>query len=121
MAHQRIPSFFRTAKNQSFHYEPRYYDPVKEDLQNREKEIRETLNMEHEKSQTKGIGTNIRGSFRGNSSRSSVGNNAGLIRMLLITVMGGGLLGYWYIGNDVLYFLLAIPLIYFLLKFLKVF
>lgn len=33
-----IPSFFKTKKPHSFKYQPRYYDPVEEELKQRRKE-----------------------------------------------------------------------------------
>lgn len=39
----RFLSFFRTPKHQQFHIETRYYDPVKEELEERKRKIRQQM------------------------------------------------------------------------------
>ena len=113
MSNQRLPSLFRTARNQQFHYEPRYYDPVKEDLAEREHRIRKELNLENSKTSIS-AGSGIRGSFRKSAQRRQ--GSSGFIRIALILLMGGGAWTYLYIGNQAFYLLLLIPVFYFIFR-----
>ncbi len=40
----RFPSLFRLPRHQQFHIQPRYYDPVKEEINERTRRIQEEMN-----------------------------------------------------------------------------
>ena len=43
----RFPSLFRTPRHQKFHIEPRYYDPIKEEIAERTERIRKEMDGEY--------------------------------------------------------------------------
>ncbi len=118
MGQNRIPSFFRIAKHQSFHIEPRYYDPVKEEIEDRERMIRAEMKNEKNTS-SKYPAENIRGSFRRTTVKTK--DNTALLRLLILGTLLTLFIGYWYIGNKVIYILLIIPVVYFIFRKLKLF
>ena len=64
-------SFFHTPKPKHFNFRPRFYDPDKEDLEQREQRIKEELGIATErKYDGKSHRDRIRGSFR-NQGRSA--------------------------------------------------
>src|SRR5690606_30972929 len=56
--------------------------------------------------------SSIRGSFRARSKvkSSSLLDNSGLLRLFIFIVLLGGLGGYLYLGNEVLYYLLYLTI-----------
>ena len=56
----KIPSIMRIAKHKRFHFEPRYYDPVKEDIENRTALIAQELKEEEQaKKNTDSVRTEV--------------------------------------------------------------
>lgn len=102
----RLPTLTRLPNYKRFNFEPRYYDPVKEDIEER------TSRIEQEISQLTEGHTNRSSSIAGafSSRRANDTKNANLLQMVilifLITFMGGYLL----YGNDIFYiFMLIVP------------
>ena len=89
----KFPSIFRTATPMRFDIKPRYYDPIREELEERtsriKKELEEEGYLEGEENmiQPKGYGGGIRGSFaqhRGIKPKSSnMFNSTAMIRTIL--------------------------------------
>ena len=118
MAGSKIPSIFRTAKHNRFNYEPRYYDPIKEELEERESRIRTELNMESRG--RKGInsgGNSLRGAFQRN--RRSTSGGVGMLRAVILLALVD--ITFYILTGDKrsLYLLLIIPVIYAGIRFLK--
>jgi len=91
--------------------EPRYYDPVKEDIENRTSRIKKELELskegeEHPKS-------SISGAF---SRRSRESRKASIIQLLLIIFFITISLGYLQFCNNILYLFLVIVPIYFYVR-----
>ena len=107
----KFPQFIRVAKYKRFHITPRYYDPVKEDIEMRTQKIKNELNN----SKVGNYQSYIRGSFERKVTRES---NTGFLRLIIFLVIIGILGGYIYFGKDFLYiFFLLIPVyVYFRLK-----
>lgn len=113
----KFPSIFRTASPMRYDIKPRYYDPVKEEIEQRTSRIKKELELEgrlnsEETENLQGYSTGIRGSFaqhRGIKQRdTSLFSSTAMIRTLLFLGMVGGAFGYIYIGPDILtYFLYA--------------
>lgn len=60
-----ISNFFHTPASKKFSIRPRFYDPDKEERENREQRIRHELGMEEEKKKFSGeYRPNIKGQFR---------------------------------------------------------
>lgn len=55
-----LATFFKPPRHKRFHYEPLYYNPEKEERENRNKHIRQELGLEEGGEYV----SNIRGSFR---------------------------------------------------------
>jgi hypothetical protein len=97
----KFPSLFRTPAHRRFHFEPRYYDPIKEDI------ARRTARIEQEISGDKNNNyrANISHAFR---DKSRQGNKSGLIQFSLIAAMFSTFFGYLYYGNIAIYLLLGV-------------
>lgn len=128
----KFPSIFRTASPMRFDVKPRYYDPIREEIEERTSRIKKELEDEgeldeEERDSTKGYGGGIRGSFaqhRGIKPKdSNMFNSTAMIRTILFFAMIIGTFGYIYIGpvilNYMLYAAILIAGIYYLLRFLK--
>ncbi|MDH5380617.1 MAG: hypothetical protein OEW75_07190 [Cyclobacteriaceae bacterium] len=104
--------FSRKINYQRFHFEPRYYDPVKEELKERERQIKQELNMSTEERTYR---SNLRGSFKRIPVKR---DKAGFIRLLLVVFMITGLVLYVNFGQIAVYFLfIPVLIIYLIIKF----
>lgn len=130
----KLPSIFRTATPMRFDIKPRYYDPIREEIEERTSRIKRELEEEgllkregEGAIQQKGLGSGIRGSFaqqRGYKSKtSSTFSSSAVIRTLLFFVMIIGTFGYIYVGPEILNYLLYGAIlcggVYFVFRFLK--
>lgn len=116
----KFPSIFRTSSPQRFGIKPRYYDPVKEEIEERTARIKKELEEEGLLSggdghNPQGYGAGIRGSFathRGIKQRdTSLFNSTAMIRTILFFGMVLAAFGYIYIGPIVLTYLMYTGLI----------
>lgn len=105
----KFPSLFRTPTNKRFHFEPRYYDPVKEEI------ARRTARIEREMSQdqTNNYRSNISNAFARKPRQS---NKTGLIQFSLIAILFCGIFGWLFYGDIVLYIILGIMAFYLILR-----
>jgi hypothetical protein len=129
----KFPSIFRSASPMRYDVKPRYYDPVKEEIEERTSRIKReledegVLEEEERRTGTRGYGGGIRGSFaqhRGiKPKNSNMFNSTAMIRTILFFAMVIGVFGYIYIGpvilNYMLYAAILIAGVYYLLRFLK--
>jgi len=115
--------FTKTPKHQRFNYTPRFYDPVKEELEQRESRIK--LEISREKGEINqqdltGHRTRISGAFHAARKRNnpvSAGTNATMLRLgilLFITILLVAFLEY---GRPALYSLFLVIPFYLYLKF----
>ena len=113
----KLPSFFKTPRNQKFTITPRYYDPIKEEIEERTSRIRREMMIEEGDDGIEGnfYDSRLVGSFRQN--RSKVKRSANMMQMVIILLMVGGLVGFWFFGNIALY---AFVLISSVLLYLKI-
>lgn len=105
-----------------FDIKPRYYDPVKEEIQQRTAQIKRELQAEgtlpiedeDEDNLRRNYGTSLRGAFSSGSQlkgRSSTSlHSAGLIRLVIFVLLIGGMFGYIYYGPEIFYSLIYIVL-----------
>lgn len=104
----KFPSISRLPNHRRFNFEARYYDPVKEDIKNRTERIRTEVDVEANKSHRE----HIREAF---NRRDRANRKADFMQLLLITIMVGSAVGWWFYGNIALYaFLVLFPLYIFL-------
>ncbi|MGF1636552.1 MAG: hypothetical protein ACFCUU_05720 [Cyclobacteriaceae bacterium] len=92
----RIPTLTRLPKNKRFNIQPRYYDPVKEDIKERTERIRgELLNKTADQYRS-----NISAAF---TKRRRSEKLVGGMQIVLIVLMMGTFVGWLYYGNIALY------------------
>ena len=112
----KFPSIFRTASPSRFDIKPRYYDPVKEELNQRESRIKKQLEAEgklgdiKEEDRLRNYESGLRGAFsnyQGIKPRDkSVFASTAMIRSLIFLILIGGLGGYIYFGPVIFEYLL---------------
>lgn len=116
----KFPSLFRTASPMRYDIKPRYYDPVKEEIEQRTSRIKKELENEGfikpgEEQNLDSYGAGIRGSFsqhKGIKQReTSLFNSTAMIRTILFLAMVAMAFGYIYIGPDIFIYLLYFGLI----------
>lgn len=112
----KIPSFFKTPRNQKFNIAPRYYDPIKEEIEQRTSRIKKELMLENGQdiSDDDFYSSKIVGSFR--QGRSKTKNSAGIMQMTIIMLLVGAGAGYLYFGNIALYTFLLVSSVLLYLK-----
>lgn len=115
----KFPSLFRTASHQRFHVEPRYYDPVKEEIDARTSRIRAELGQKKdvEFGDIKHASSRINGAFTRRASRRSGVNVMQLVILLLLIGLFGGFL---YFGELAVYIVLIISSLLLYLKFKRI-
>ena len=130
----KLPSIFKTASHQRFSIKPRYYDPIKEEIEERTSRIKRELEEEgliqsEEDSNSSSFPRRSAmkasfSSYRGMKTRdTSVFNSIGIIRTLLFLGMVAAAFGYIYIGPSIFTYLSYVAIggggAYFLVKFLN--
>lgn len=104
----KIPTLSRIPKYKRFKFEPRYYDPIKEDIQNRTERIKGELKI----TSTQTHREHLRSAF---SHRAQREKSSDFMQLLLIIIMLGAFGGWLMFGNVVLYiFIVVFPLYIFL-------
>lgn len=95
----KIPSLFRTPRYQRFRIEPRYYDPVKEEMEEREAAIRQEM-MANSESDLNARKSRLSGGFK--RARSSSGS-ATFMQLIIMVMLSFLIFGYLYLGNIAVY------------------
>jgi len=100
----KIPSLSRIPKYKRFNFEPRYYDPIKEDIQNRTERIKGELKITSSHTHRE----HLKSAFRQRAKREK---SSDFMQLLLIFIMLGTFGGWLIYGNIILYvFLIVFPL-----------
>jgi len=108
----KVPSIVRLPKTKKFNFEPRYYDPVKEDISNRTARIEQEMSqMPHEFDRS-----NISGSF---ARRERENSNVSLLQLIIVVCLFGLTFGFIYYGNAVFYLLWAVVPVYLFFRLKK--
>lgn len=116
----KLPSIIRTPKHQRFHFEPRYYDPVKEEFREREERIKRSLSLkdvEGYDEEDYAQHSAIRGSFI--QKRSAKSGSAGLMQFIIAVLLIGLIFGYMFYGDLAVYIVLAISSVLLYFKLVK--
>ncbi|HNP94440.1 MAG TPA: hypothetical protein PKJ63_02390 [Cyclobacteriaceae bacterium] len=115
--------FTKTPTHQRFNYTPRYYDPKKEEMAEREARIRRELKLEREKEADLGdYRSRITGSFQAARKRSKKSGdtlNSSLLRLGILLFLVLFIIAYIQWGQIALYGLVLFVPFYFYLKFKK--
>ena len=121
----KFPSLFKVPSHQRFNYMPRYYDEIKEDIDNRTKRIRRELELEGLLKREEDSGSlneqyqsRITGSFSKRAYYKSTRNRSAILQFIIFVVLISLAGGYLYFGSDILYAALLIfpAYLYFRLK-----
>ena len=125
----KFPSIFRTAAPMRFDIKPRYYDPVREEIDQRTSRIKRELESQGLiKGGADGLdsyGGNLRGSFaqyRGIKERGSMNvfASTAMIRTFIFLILMGSVFGYVYLGPIIFEYLayssILIGAVYFFLR-----
>jgi hypothetical protein len=98
----RFPSLFRVPRHQKFNFEPRYYDPIKEEIQERTRRIEQELKGSQGSGYTPG---NI--SFQ---RKAAAAPSSSMLQLVIAAILGSLVVGWLYYGDVFLNVLwLAIP------------
>lgn len=103
----KFPFLIRTNKFSRFHYEPRYYDPVKEEIEGKLKAARARKNNPD---QIDRHASSISAAFRKRERKSS---QTSVVQLLIAVAMLSTALGWWFYGNDIFYIFLFLSPLYF--------
>ena len=108
----KLPSIIKIPSYQRFNYEPRHYDPVKDDIDERRRRIRRSLDADRQVGEYSSR-TRLQGSFR---RRKVAEDNSGFIRLIIGAMLFAGVIGYLYFGNIALYIAIGLVLLYMIIK-----
>lgn len=110
----KFPSLTRLPNHRRFNVEPRYYDPVKEDIEERTSRIKQEI------SQVRGddarLASGIAGSF---SKKANYTKNANILQMIILITLIIFIGGYLLYGNEIFYILLLVVPVYFFFRIRK--
>ena len=110
----KIPSLTKLPNHRRFYIEPRYYDPIKEDIEER------TSRIEQEIRQVGTSGSAHRSSIQGAfTRRNDQARNTNILQFVIMAVLAIVIFGYIYYGNAVLYGLILAAPVYFLVRLRK--
>jgi len=113
--------FTKAPQYQRFNYNPRFYDPQKEEMQERERRIKEDLDRERGivPDVTENHKSRIAGSFQAARKRSkpAIGANATMIRLGILLFLVIFIIAYLEWGRPALYSLFLFVPVYLYLKF----
>ena len=105
----KIPSLTRIPGHRHFQFEPRYYDPVKEDVSERTKRINAELKQEN----SGDYKHNISEAFK---RRAYSERKDGINQWIFIVFFAAIFAGYFYYGNVIFYAFLALIPLYIFIK-----
>jgi hypothetical protein len=107
----KLPSLTKKPKYQQFRVEPRYYDPIKEDIENRTSRIKSEMGISESEDLDVGYSSQISGSFRKNMKHATgIVDQSSMLRLIILIILILFVGGFVYIGTEVFYLaLLYIP------------
>lgn len=109
----RFPSFIRLPRHQKFHYEPRFYDPVKEDLDRRISLAKKQIPDDSNDSSRERISAQWKRTER-NSQKAS------LRQLFILAILICSVVVYFYFGNNGIYAIIGtLTVAYLVYKFKK--
>lgn len=112
----KFPTLTRLPNYKRFNFEPRYYDPVKEDIEIRTSRIKQEISQLADDRTNINHRSNISGAFARKTSHTANANILQLVIMIFLITLFGGYLLY---GNDIFYIFLLIVPVYFYFRLKK--
>ena len=107
----RFPSLFRLPRHQQFRIKPRYYDPVKEEIQERTERIKEEMEG--------GESEGYRSSKINFKRKTTSAPTTSMIQLGIAALLGALVLGWLQFGGEVFYYMLWLLLPIYLIYRLK--
>src|SRR5210317_2481265 len=104
----KLPSLTRLPKNKRFNFQPRYYDPIKEEIEERTSRIRKEIGDSDEYYRE-----HISSAFR---RRARTEKTSGILQFIFIISFVVIFFGYIYFGNQIFYLFLALIPLYIWIK-----
>ena len=104
----KFPSFIRLPRSKRFSFEPRYYDPIKEEIEERTRQIKQEMEG--------ASGDYVPGRISFDRKAQAVPNTS-FLQLLIAAVLGTSVIGWLYYGNDVFYGLWLIVPVYVYFRF----
>lgn len=102
----KLPSIIPLPRHQKFKIEPRFYDPIREDIQDRTERIRRNIAREEEDGIFR-YHASIKGSFSRRRDESP-GLSEVMLRFVIFALLGSSVFGYIWYGPIVFYGLAGI-------------
>ena len=116
MLHMKLPSILKTPTNKRFTIQPRYYDPVKEDIENRTDRIKKIHELKKNENLKDGdqYDSSIHGAFGKDSYYKQKG--MGALRFSIMVFLSAGAVGYYAYGNVSLYVMMVLAAAFYLYR-----
>jgi hypothetical protein len=111
----KIPTLTRLPNYRKFNFEPRYYDPIKEDVEERTSRIKQELRQHSHSSVSQSSG--IHGAF---ARRASYTRSSNILQVVIMITLFTFFFGYLYFGNNIFYILLLVGPIYVYFRFKQI-
>lgn len=93
----KLPSLVRVPKYRRFNFEPRHYDPIKDELKNRTERIRNELkSSENGKIDEFAVRQRISEAFV--RDRNKTGGSLAGTQLFFVALISASFVGFWYIG-----------------------
>ena len=106
----KLPSIFRTPRHQRFHIEPRYYDPIKEEMEQRIARIKSEIRAGNGESLSDGYQGSLRGAFTSKRGVRGKKTHTTFLQTLIFVLLVGFFWAYYEFGNAAFYgFILLLP------------
>ncbi len=102
----------KTAKHNIFSFEPRYYDPVKEEIEGKLKAAQDDVDHPESASRSSYISTAFK-------KRAKQNHKSNVMQLVIAMVLMGTFVAWLFYGNDVFYALLLISPGYFYFRIKK--
>ncbi|MEQ9403293.1 MAG: hypothetical protein RIM99_06910 [Cyclobacteriaceae bacterium] len=96
----RFPSLFRLPRYQQFEIKPRYYDPIKEEIEERTSRIKHAMDGDEGRTYD-----SANFSFRRKAKSAPA---TSMLQLLIAVLLGMLILGWLEFGNDIFYYVLWI-------------
>lgn len=110
----KFPTLTRLPSHRRFNVEPRYHDPVKEDIEERTSRIKQEISQVREGDFQSS--SSIAGSF---SKKANYTKEANILQMVILIVLITFIGGYLLYGNEIFYILLLVVPVYFFFRIRK--
>lgn len=106
----RFPSFIRIPRNRRFEIEPRYYDPIKEEIEDRTRRIKEEMKG------NPSVGAKSGNRINFERKTASVPDTS-FLQLIIAAVLGIMVVGWLFYGNQIFYVLWGVVPFYLYFRF----